>query len=169
MTCATGFHSHVYGTPTFPTVGELLASDNTALDGVLVASTHATHSEIATQALDRGLHVLCEKPMTTDPGEAWALAAAAERSGKYFCVNNTANWRANCQRARELVAARRIGSIEHVQCYMGSPLLWLFDDPENEGWTKPTGTMRGNGFGWGQLSHTLAWVYRVTGLEPLPQ
>ena len=85
-----------YGAPTFPTVGELLASDNTALDGVLVASTHATHSEIATQALDRGLHVLCEKPMTTDPGEAWALAAAAERSGKYFCVNNTANWRANC-------------------------------------------------------------------------
>ena len=33
-------------------------------------------------------------------------------------------------------------------------------------WTKPTGSMRGNGFAWGQLSHLLAWVLQVTGLEP---
>lgn len=26
--------------------------------------------------------------------------------------------------------------------------------------------MKGNGFGWGQFSHTFAWLYRVTGLTP---
>ena len=40
---------------------------------------------------------------------------------------------------------------------MYSPLHFLFDDPANEGWVKPTGTMiqpdgSGNGFGWGQVS-----------------
>lgn len=26
--------------------------------------------------------------------------------------------------------------------------------------------MKGNGFGWGQMSHTFAWVFKVTGLTP---
>ena len=43
---------------------------------------------------------------------------------------------------------------------------WLFEDPINEGWIESTGTMKGNGFGWGQFSHTFAWLYRVTGLTP---
>ena len=154
-----------YDAPHFPDIDALLAS-GTPLDGVLIASTHATHFDVASKALDRGLHVLCEKPMTTDPREAWELATIARTSGRSFSVNNTANWRANCRRAGELVAAGRVGSVEHVSCYMGSPLLWLFDDPANDGWTKPTGSMVGNGFGWGQLSHSLAWVFRVTGLEP---
>ena len=53
---------------------------------------------------------------------------------------------------------------------MYSPLLFLFDDPRNTGWVKPTGTMvqsdgSGNGFGWGQLSHLLGWVLFVGDLE----
>ena len=28
---------------------------------------------------------------------------------------------------------------------MGSPLLWLFDDPANEGWVRPSGDMLGEG------------------------
>jgi predicted dehydrogenase len=45
-------------------------------------------------------------------------------------------------------------------------LKWLFEDPNNVGWVKPSGSMLGNGFCWGQLSHTLAWIYKVTGLTP---
>ena len=49
---------------------------------------------------------------------------------------------------------------------MHSPLLWLFDEPANAGWVAPTGDMVGNGFGWGQLSHLLAWCFEVSGLQP---
>jgi hypothetical protein len=53
---------------------------------------------------------------------------------------------------------------------MYSPLMFLFDDPANDGWVKPSGTMvqpdgSGNGFGWGQASHVLAWVLHVGGLS----
>lgn len=82
-------------------------------------------------------------------------------------VNNTANWQPQVQLATEAVASGLIGDVEHVMCCMHSPLLWLFDDPSNEGWTAPTGGMAGNGFGWGQLSHLLAWVFEVTKLEPV--
>jgi len=81
-------------------------------------------------------------------------------------LNNTANFRENAQRAFELVKEGKIGTVRHVMCYMGSALLWLFEEPANAGWVKPSGNMTGNGFGWGQLSHTLAWVYYVSGLTP---
>lgn len=48
---------------------------------------------------------------------------------------------------------------------MGSPLQELFEDPNSGSWIRlPNGEM--SGFGWGQLSHTLAWVLLVTGVVP---
>jgi hypothetical protein len=34
-------------------------------------------------------------------------------------------------------------------------------------WNEPSGSMLGNGFGWGQMAHPLAWLFRVTSLQPL--
>ena len=62
------------------------------------------------------------------------------------------------------MAAGEIGDVRHVNCYMGSPLASLFNDPNAGGWVKPTGAAGMNGFGWGQLSHTLAWTFQVSGL-----
>jgi predicted dehydrogenase len=143
----------------------LLASD-VELDGVLVSSNHATHAEIGIQAAQAGLHILMEKPMTTHVSEARALLHAAQASGKSFMVNNTANWRKSSQLAQELVHAGEVGEVRHVNCFMGSALGSLFEDPNAGGWVKPTGAAGMNGFGWGQLSHTLAWTYNVTDLEP---
>ncbi len=56
--------------------------------------------------------------------------------------------------------------MQHVTAYMGSPLLWLFTDPANVTWVKPSGSMDGNGMGWGQLSHTLAWALKASGVRP---
>lgn len=157
-----------YGVPTFRTTEELLASEAGAqLQGVVVASSHAAHASAGRAAIARGLHVLMEKPMTTDPVEAYELAALAEAAGTWFAVNNTANWRRGAVDAHRAVSDGRIGTVQHAHAYMGSPLLWLFDDPANEGWVRPTGAMVGNGFGWGQLSHTLAWIIMVSGLRPV--
>lgn len=51
------------------------------VDGVIVASSNASHHAIALSALRRGLHVLCEKPLGLDGAEADELAEAAARSG----------------------------------------------------------------------------------------
>jgi predicted dehydrogenase len=84
------------------------------------------------------LHILCEKPMTTDVGEARALAIAARRAalkgGKAFLVNNTANWRPYSRLIFErLVQQQELGTIRHVNAYFGVPLGWLFEDPANIG------------------------------------
>jgi len=51
--------------------------DATDLDAVLVATPPAFHFEQVTDALDRGHHVLCEKPVVMDTEEARALADRA--------------------------------------------------------------------------------------------
>jgi predicted dehydrogenase len=53
-------------------VGEL-----PALDGLIVATTTSTHAAVVKEALDLGVPVFCEKPLTDDPAAATQLADAA--------------------------------------------------------------------------------------------
>ncbi|MCY4241317.1 MAG: Gfo/Idh/MocA family oxidoreductase [Rhodobacter sp.] len=57
------------------------------IEAVVIASPQATHREIAVAALDRGLPVMCEKPMGASLEDARAMVAAAKRSG---CPNMVA-------------------------------------------------------------------------------
>jgi predicted dehydrogenase len=162
------------GVPIFSSCEELLADEETLakVDGVIICTAHSCHASMGGAFLRAGKHVLMEKPMTVDVAEAKQLAAEAAAAAPKlaFMVNNTANYREQCFKARQLVEAGELGDIHHVLCVMYSPLMFLFDDPANEGWVKPTGTMvqpdgSGNGFGWGQSSHVLAWVLHVAGLQ----
>jgi predicted dehydrogenase len=149
---------------------EALIADEEALakvDGVIICTAHSCHADMGAKFLAAGKHVLMEKPMTVDVAEARTLAAAADAAAPAltFMVNNTANYRSKCFDAKRLVMEGELGEINHVLCVMYSPLMFLFDDPANEGWVKPSGTMVGNGFGWGQLSHVLAWVLHVGSLD----
>ena len=157
-----------YGAPVFESVEALMAS-STAVDGIIVGVSHADHASQAMRAIKAGLHVLVEKPMTTCVEEARTLHAAAHahaKLGRFFAINNTANWRDGSRLAASKVADGAIGRVEHVSATMHSPLLWLFDDPQNVGWTQAAEGMSGNGFAWGQLSHLLAWIFHVTPLRP---
>lgn len=157
----------LYGVPIFRSMDDLLASEVAkSVNGIIICTSHASHHEIGMKAMKAGWHILIEKPMTTDPLEAFELTKAAASYDKAFMVNNSANFRAQAKRAYDLVRGGQIGEVKHVSCAMFSPLAWLFHNPENVGWVKPTGKMEGNGFAWGQLSHTFAWVYLVTGLTP---
>ncbi|CAK9023619.1 unnamed protein product [Durusdinium trenchii] len=155
----------LYAVPVFKTFDEFLASPEAEqTDGVIIATTHSAHYEVGMKAIGR-FHVLMEKPMTTDLAEADWLAQAASKSDHIFMLNNTANFRDSTEKVHNMVKSK-IGQVRSVNCYMAAALLWLFEDPENVGWIKPTGSMQGNGFGLGQMSHALAWLYFVTDLEP---
>ena len=153
-----------YGCPTYSTVEEMLAS--ATLEGVLVASDHASHFDVCRAAIEHGAHVLCEKPMTTSPQQAWELAdMMRSRPDQYFGVNTTANWRRQCVLADDLICnEKRIGNIEHMSCYMGSPLPWLFDNVYRE--LVPTQRRHARQwFRWGQMS-PCRWALPVANLTP---
>lgn len=60
--------------------------DDNHLDCVLVLNSDEYHADAVVAALDRGVHVLVEKPMCLSPREAQAIIAARDRSGSRVMV-----------------------------------------------------------------------------------
>lgn len=56
-------------------------------DCIHICTPNALHKEIAIYALERGINVVCEKPMARDAQEAMEMADAARKSGKVAAVN----------------------------------------------------------------------------------
>jgi len=52
-----------------------------AVDMVHICMPNASHAELALTAVQAGLHVVCEKPLTTDPESARLLTTEARRAG----------------------------------------------------------------------------------------
>lgn len=52
-----------------------------AVDVVHICTPNASHAELAMAVVRAGVHVVCEKPLTTDPESARLLVAGAERAG----------------------------------------------------------------------------------------
>jgi predicted dehydrogenase len=86
---------------------ELFADDS--LDIVSVAVPTFLHAPITIAALERGLHVLCEKPIARTPDEAAAMVAAAEHAGRVLDVAFNRRRRGDIQALRRVIEAGRLG------------------------------------------------------------
>lgn len=135
------------------------------LDVVLVASPSSLHHEHAKAALESGAHVLVEKPVTTDPVDAWDLVQVAERTGRHVVVAFGWNHRPMVVEAKRLMLEYGIGQTEAVSITMASQTRELLSGigayPEADQITLPEpGTwvdrrLSGGGYGQAQLSHAL--------------
>jgi predicted dehydrogenase len=163
-----------YKTRIFASTDEMLKDIGPELDGVLIATPHATHYEVCRQVMgeldrrkeqgeSRSLHILMEKPMSTDIQHAINLYKLVKNhtGDSKFWVNHSANYRVQAKMAREIIASGRLGRVKHVTAFFASPLKWIFEDPECKGWNEPDDGMLGNGFAWGQSSHLFAYLYHI--------
>ena len=82
------------------------------VDAVYIASPHGTHEEYARQAIEAGVHVLCEKPMTLRKDETAALFDAAAEQGVVLLEAVKTAFAPGFQR---MVAIARSGSIGQIR------------------------------------------------------
>jgi len=68
-----------YECPVFSQYENMLAAGG--FDVLHICLPHFLHAEVAVAALERGIHVLCEKPMATTVSDAEKMCAAAKKSG----------------------------------------------------------------------------------------
>ncbi|MET1086269.1 MAG: Gfo/Idh/MocA family oxidoreductase, partial [Arthrobacter sp.] len=87
---------------------ELLGWD---IDAVYISSTNALHYDQATRALRAGKHVLCEKPLALEAGQAETMVKLAEETGLVLAANHHLPGSPLHAKARELVAAGTIGTV----------------------------------------------------------
>lgn len=90
---------------------ELLAQDD--LDAVTISATHNAHFEIAKAALERGLHVFCEKPLGINSQQTGELAQLAETAGVKTMVAFTNRWVPEAMYARRLMQEGYCGEVFH--------------------------------------------------------
>ena len=134
-------------------------------DIVVVASPSALHHEHVRASLLAGAHVLCEKPMTIRPEDAWDLVAVAESVQRQLLLSFGWNYMPIVTGAVELLARHAIGRLEHMTIHMSSATRELLSNsgaypdaspeavPEQATWTNPA--VSGGGYGQAQLSHAL--------------
>jgi len=85
------------------------------LDAVLVCSPPATHTAISRYFLRRGIHVLCEKPLSVDARGAHLMMHAARLSGALLTMASKFRYVEDVVRARYLVASGVIGTIVQAE------------------------------------------------------
>lgn len=87
----------------------------TAPDVVVICAPHPFHAQIAVDALERGAHVLVEKPMAVHAAEADRMIAAAEAAGRLLAVNFQQRFRPVVVRAAQFIAEGELGALMRVQ------------------------------------------------------
>jgi predicted dehydrogenase len=100
------------GCPAFADYRAMLAEARP--DVVVIMTPHPFHAEIAITALEAGCHVLCEKPMAKHVGEADAMIAAAERTGRLLAVSLQFRHRPEVVAAKRLIEAGHLGQLQRV-------------------------------------------------------
>ena len=100
------------GVETFKDYRKML--DSARLDCVLVATPTSSHFDIASDALERGLHVFAEKPLCLDPGESKRLADLAIAKSRANQVGYHNRFIGTFRETRRLVRAGALGEVYHI-------------------------------------------------------
>jgi predicted dehydrogenase len=82
---------------------------------VVVATPNHLHREIVLAALDAGKHVLCEKPLALNRGEAVSMLDAAKSSGRVHMTAFTYRFVPAIQYAKHLVERGELGTLRSVR------------------------------------------------------
>ena len=121
-----------------PTLSELCRT--VQADAVHVLTPPQTHVAVITEAIEAGLHVLAEKPLTLSLSDTDALGALARRRGVRMDANHNAAWHPQFLRLKADLATRRLGAPQHVVAVQNIPLAqlaagahghWMFRQPQN--------------------------------------
>lgn len=81
------------------------------IDAVSVAVPNYLHKSMTLACLDRGLHVLCEKPMAMDTGEALLMRDRVRKTGLKFMIHYNQRFRPEHQYFKKLIASGQLGDV----------------------------------------------------------
>jgi len=89
------------------------------LDAVTICTPHRFHAAPAIHAMERGLHVLTEKPMAASSEEAYKMWTTSLRTGKILMVGFQTRWFPQLRLARRYVEKGELGKIYYSETTLG--------------------------------------------------
>jgi len=101
------------------------------IEAVAIVTPNHMHAPAAREFLKRGIHVICDKPITSTLKDARALAKTAEKSGALFILTHNYTAYPMIRQARAMIADGELGAIRLVQAQYAQD--WLSADIESGG------------------------------------
>lgn len=98
-----------YGCELFDSADDLIRSGK--IDGVVIATPHWQHSELAIAALKSGIHVICEKPLTVTVAQADEVLQVAAQSRGMFVVVHQKRFEPAYLYAKKLLDSGELGPV----------------------------------------------------------
>ncbi len=102
----------------YPDVKALLvgeASRKDSIDAVAIMTPNDSHFDYSMRALERGIDVICDKPMTNTLEEAQTLHKKVQETGLVFCLTHNYTGYPMVRQAKAMVEAGDLGTIRLVQ------------------------------------------------------
>jgi len=153
---------------TFEEMAEEESKRKDRIDFAVIVTPNYAHAKAAKAFLDRGIPVVCDKPLCTDVSDARELAETAKKKNLLFMVTYTYAGNPAVKHAREFIRRGEIGRIHFINGEY--PQEWLLADAENNGvrqaqWrTNPDFAGKSNSVGdlGTHIEHTVSYL---TGLK----
>jgi len=101
------------------------------IDAVAIVTPNHMHAPVAMQFLKRGIHVICDKPLTATLPEAKKLAKAAEASGVVFALTHNYTGYPMIRQAKAMIDGGELGDLRVVQVEYAQD--WLTEPLEGSG------------------------------------
>lgn len=144
------------GAATFSSLEKML--DAAQPEAIIIATPTGSHAALVRAALDRGVHVFCEKPLTLTAAESTELAALAAQRGLVAQVGYHNRFIATFQEVKRLLDAQAIGRVTHVLAEAYGPVVLK---PKGSTWRSKRTT--GGGCLYDYAAHPLDLVHWYLG------
>lgn len=118
----------------FEAMAEAEATRPDGIEAVSIVTPNHVHGAAAAAFLKRGIHVICDKPLTATMAQAAELEAAVRASKALFILTHNYTGYPMIRQAREMVAAGDLGTIRVVQVEYAQD--WLTEASEQTGTNK---------------------------------
>jgi predicted dehydrogenase len=107
------------------------------VDGIVIATPSALHAQQTHMALQSGLAVLCQKPLTCTASEAEAVIAAARRNGRLLGVDFSYRYVAGVRELRDRIQSGELGQLYAIDLVFhnayGPDKPWFYEVRQSGG------------------------------------
>jgi len=90
-------------------LSKMLAEEK--LDALSIASPTFLHASQTIEALNAGVHVFCEKPMSLNSGDCREMAEVAKQSGKTLQIGHCIRFWPEYVQAKEIIDSQKYGKV----------------------------------------------------------
>ena len=125
-------------------------TDDPSIDLVIIATAPNTHAKLALQMMEKGKHVVCEKPLALSTKETAAMSEMADEQGVHLSCHQNRRFDVDYLAIKKALQERLLGDLFYMETFVGG-----FSHPCGY-WHSHDSISGGTAFDWG--GHYLDWI-----------